>query len=241
MQKELDQLQNILTNPSFVPIEEVEVREEEIIRLRQGWEKMEIRWREAVAMMDGWRRRIADDGTLVNMDEAGRSPVKAREGRNVIEDDEMAMSESTGSNEMRIHGSGEEEEAGARIASISEISHPSYNPVNLNTPQNPGIPEEPEKRMLDTDQRRILKEIQPNNIEESSVGGQIHDIDTVTEKNVHQEDLPQKNTPAEIHLAPEPASTTASEPSSKKNQSKISNLPRQTVSSDHPPPLPRKD
>jgi uncharacterized protein with von Willebrand factor type A (vWA) domain len=56
----LDNLQALLTNPSFVPLEEVKVRDEEIARLREGWEKMQTRWREAVAMMNGWHQRISD-------------------------------------------------------------------------------------------------------------------------------------------------------------------------------------
>ena len=69
MEAVLDSLRLILTNPSFVPLEEVEVRDEEIFRLREGWEKMEGRWKEAVSMMDGWHRRMAGGGDSVNVDE----------------------------------------------------------------------------------------------------------------------------------------------------------------------------
>jgi Afadin- and alpha -actinin-Binding len=76
----LEHLRTLLTNPSFVPLEEVEVREDEIIRLREGWEKMEARWREAVQMMDGWRKRMAKSGQTVNLEELKMglrlSPVK---------------------------------------------------------------------------------------------------------------------------------------------------------------------
>lgn len=58
----LDHMRNILTNPSFVPIEEVEVREEEIHRLRDGWIKMEKGWKEAMHLIDGWRKRMAANG-----------------------------------------------------------------------------------------------------------------------------------------------------------------------------------
>lgn len=79
----IEHLRTLLTNPSFVPLEEVEVREEEIIRLREGWEKMEARWREAVQMMDGWRKRMAVSGQAVNLEELKMglrlSPFKARE------------------------------------------------------------------------------------------------------------------------------------------------------------------
>ncbi|KAK3360209.1 Afadin and alpha-actinin-binding-domain-containing protein [Lasiosphaeria hispida] len=65
----LEHLRTILTNPSFVPIEEVVVREDEIHRLRDGWEKMETRWKEAVHLIDGWRRRMQVNGRPVNMEE----------------------------------------------------------------------------------------------------------------------------------------------------------------------------
>ncbi|KAE8351866.1 Afadin and alpha-actinin-binding-domain-containing protein [Aspergillus coremiiformis] len=69
MDRVLDHLRTLLTNPSFVPLEEVEVRDEEINRLREGWEKMESRWEQAVTMMDGWHKRIADGGGSVQAEE----------------------------------------------------------------------------------------------------------------------------------------------------------------------------
>ncbi|KXX73853.1 hypothetical protein MMYC01_209697 [Madurella mycetomatis] len=78
----LDHLRTILTNPSFVPIEEVVVREDEIHRLRDGWEKMETRWKEAVHLIDGWRRRMQASGRPVNVEELKMglrlSPVKVQ-------------------------------------------------------------------------------------------------------------------------------------------------------------------
>ncbi|KAA8565278.1 hypothetical protein EYC84_011002 [Monilinia fructicola] len=65
----IEHLRTILTNPSFVSLEEVEVREEEIIRLREGWERMEARWKDAVQLMDGWRHRMARSGQTVNIEE----------------------------------------------------------------------------------------------------------------------------------------------------------------------------
>ncbi|OIW23680.1 hypothetical protein CONLIGDRAFT_139666 [Coniochaeta ligniaria NRRL 30616] len=79
----LEHLRTILTNPSFVPIEEVVMREEEINRLRDGWEKMETRWSEAVRLMDGWRKRMQADGRPVNVEELKMglrlSPVRIRD------------------------------------------------------------------------------------------------------------------------------------------------------------------
>ena len=63
----LEQLRALLTSPSFVSIEEVAIREDEIIRLREGWERMEARWREAVALMDGWRKRMMTSGDTITI------------------------------------------------------------------------------------------------------------------------------------------------------------------------------
>ncbi|PYI03066.1 NIMA interactive protein [Aspergillus sclerotiicarbonarius CBS 121057] len=68
----LEHLRTLLTNPSFVPLEEVEMRDEEIKRLREGWEKMEGRWSQAVTMMDAWHKRIADGGHSVQAEELRR-------------------------------------------------------------------------------------------------------------------------------------------------------------------------
>ena len=69
MNEVLEHLRGLLTNPSFVPLEEVEIREDEIIRLRDGWDKMEARWREAVTLMDSWRRRMMETGDTINLDD----------------------------------------------------------------------------------------------------------------------------------------------------------------------------
>ena len=68
MQQVLDNLRIILTSPNFVPIEEVQIRDEEIIKLREGWEMMEIRWKEALGMMNGWRQKM-QDGDAVDMED----------------------------------------------------------------------------------------------------------------------------------------------------------------------------
>ena len=60
----LSHLRSLLTNPSFVPLEEVEVRDEEISRLRSGWDKMEARWREAIGLMNEWRARMSSGDTV---------------------------------------------------------------------------------------------------------------------------------------------------------------------------------
>ena len=91
----LEHLRGLLTNPSFVPLEEVEIREDEIIRLREGWEKMATRWKEAVALMDGWRRRMVDSGDTINledltkgMDLAVELPAVSEVERSLTDDDQ---------------------------------------------------------------------------------------------------------------------------------------------------------
>ncbi|KAL1794865.1 hypothetical protein ACET3X_006681 [Alternaria dauci] len=64
----LDNLKNLLTNPNFVAVDEVEMREEEIHRLRAGWEKMEARLRESFILMDSWRKRMTN-GDTINLEE----------------------------------------------------------------------------------------------------------------------------------------------------------------------------
>lgn len=110
----MEHLRTILTNPSFVPIEEVMVREEEIDRLKAGWIKMESRWEDAVHLMDGWRKRMAKTGKPIgeedlkmglhlspvrvsNVEETrtGREPglpVVAEESEEEEEDDELKES-----------------------------------------------------------------------------------------------------------------------------------------------------
>ncbi|KAK0388253.1 hypothetical protein NLU13_4498 [Sarocladium strictum] len=78
----LEHMKTILTNPSFVPIEEVMLREEEIARLKDGWVKMEDRWKDAVLLIDSWRRRMAASGKPVDEEEMMMSlrlsPAKTR-------------------------------------------------------------------------------------------------------------------------------------------------------------------
>ena len=69
MDRLLESLRALLTSPNFVPIDEVTTREEELTRLRDGWEKMEARWREAIVMMGGWRNRMLNGGDTVNLEE----------------------------------------------------------------------------------------------------------------------------------------------------------------------------
>ncbi|KAI1128871.1 Afadin and alpha-actinin-binding-domain-containing protein [Nemania abortiva] len=92
----VEHLRSILTNPSFVPIEEVEVRDEAIGRLRAGLETMEARWKDAVHMMDGWRRRMVASGKSVDMEDLQMglrlSPVRVRDVEETANVEPMRLS-----------------------------------------------------------------------------------------------------------------------------------------------------
>lgn len=62
-------LHELLTNPSFVPLEEVQIRDAEIQKLRTAWDKMEARWRETLALMGSWRNRMEHTGDTINLDD----------------------------------------------------------------------------------------------------------------------------------------------------------------------------
>ncbi|KAI7369371.1 hypothetical protein KC328_g17973, partial [Hortaea werneckii] len=120
MQDCLAHLKPILSNPNFVTVEEVEIREEEIARLRQGWEHMEKRWRDVLIMMEGWRRRM-DTGETINLDDLTRglglvSPVRPPHiaNRNIEHREEPEQS---------LLGANDEEE------DASEIQLPDSDPA----------------------------------------------------------------------------------------------------------------
>ena len=112
----LEHLRGLLTNPSFVPLEEVEIREEEIQRLREGWEKMAARWKEAVVLMDGWKKRMVDTGDTINLDDlrmglnlgAEIPTVQEAQERSLLDRDEQ-HADSNGSGFLEdLHGEPEE-------------------------------------------------------------------------------------------------------------------------------------
>ncbi|XPS79969.1 hypothetical protein M3J09_011934 [Ascochyta lentis] len=113
----LDNLKNLLTNPNFVSVEEVESREEEIHRLRAGWEKMEARLRESFKLMDYWRKRMTK-GDTINLDEITRgldydTDMEADGGDNISmieeeEDDDDEEEKEEGEEEELVEENGEE-------------------------------------------------------------------------------------------------------------------------------------
>ena len=130
MSMALDHLSTLLTNPSFVPLEEVEVRDEEIKRLRESWEIMENKWKQAVFMMDRWNQRISDGGRPLQIDglwSAVEIPANPDERENEEEEEE-----------------GEKEDRNARAT--VEIEKPPYalqerndNPMLKRSPRKVGF------------------------------------------------------------------------------------------------------
>ncbi|KAK0311824.1 hypothetical protein LTR01_002738 [Friedmanniomyces endolithicus] len=118
----LSHLKALLSNPNFVTVEEVEIREEEIARLREGWERMEQRWRDVLRMMDGWRRRMGT-GETINLDDlrAGMGMVSPERGGEGGRDHEVGdgdgdVEESSGG------GEGEESTSEIRLPDFEETS-----------------------------------------------------------------------------------------------------------------------
>ena len=94
----LEHCQSILRDPSFVPIEEVHVRDDEIGKLRDGWEKMASRWKEAVTMMETWRQNmLAGSPEKIDVNELselefGRSVAVLPDGKPVLSREEIYSS-----------------------------------------------------------------------------------------------------------------------------------------------------
>ena len=116
----LEHLRGLLTNPSFVPLEEVEIREEEIIRLREGLEKMMTRWKEAVAMMDGWRKRMVDSGDTINLEDLTRGMNLGSEIPAIPEDREAVSMGQMNDNERR-GASSESDEISERLLESPKV------------------------------------------------------------------------------------------------------------------------
>ena len=94
----LEHCRSILRDPSFVPLEEVHIRDEEITKLRDGWERMASRWKEAVTMMETWRHNmLAGSPEKIDMNELsqlefGRSVAVLPDGQPVLSREEIYSS-----------------------------------------------------------------------------------------------------------------------------------------------------
>lgn len=129
----LDNLKNLLTNPNFVAVDEVELREEEILRLRAGWEKMEARLREAFMLMESWRQRM-NNGDTINLEEIkmglglGMGLDTANDGLSMVdEDDEENIEADEASSVFDEELEGPEEQQETTSPTPAAASEPTNN------------------------------------------------------------------------------------------------------------------
>lgn len=149
MDSVLENLKTLLTNPNFVPIDEVELREEEIVRLREGWEKMEARWREAVSMMEGWRKRMVNGGDTINLEElkmglglgVGLGTVSRNEGASVASDND----EDEVNDEDQVNNEGEMDSEGLDDPEdVEEEGSMLHDPPSPEKDSRPGKTSDPD-------------------------------------------------------------------------------------------------
>lgn len=144
-QEVLTHLRHLLSNPSFVPLEEVEIREDEILRLREGWERMAARWKDAVALMDGWRKRMVDTGggtVTVNLDDLTQGLDLDVGGLGILEDHhpsgDAAESEAkNGNGDVGGANAGDDDGAGEEQLSTSDSIIDEKEA--LNSPEAPSL------------------------------------------------------------------------------------------------------
>lgn len=101
----LSTLTNLLRDPNFVPLEDVLERDDEIARLRAGWERMEARWRDILSLMEGWRRRMEDGGHTVDLEDLRRgigmvSPARGGRTEEKEEVEDLSLAEETSERSM---------------------------------------------------------------------------------------------------------------------------------------------
>ncbi|KAJ4292672.1 hypothetical protein N0V90_009335 [Kalmusia sp. IMI 367209] len=129
----LENLKHLLTNPNFVPLEEVESREDEILRLRAGWEKMETRLREAFTLMETWRRRMANGGDTINLEEL-KMGLGLGFGLETTSKEDMSMMVEEEENEA------EEEDEGASSVFDEDLNE-AQEPEDPPSPEVDDVPE----------------------------------------------------------------------------------------------------
>ncbi|KAH7026120.1 Afadin and alpha-actinin-binding-domain-containing protein [Microdochium trichocladiopsis] len=181
----MDHLRNILTNPSFVPIEEVEMRDEEINRLRAGFEKMEMRWKDAVRMIDGWRRRMGSGGKSVDMEELSMglrlSPVRIRD----IVEGEPSRSEAMELSCVQEEEEEEEEEEVVKKHTPSRASPPRLQHVALARTRSPS-PIEDVQQVEATDPEVDAMQYDEDGVEEDSDTSSIYEDDLLEVEEVEE-------------------------------------------------------
>lgn len=150
----LAHVQTVLRDPSFVPIEEVQSRDEEIVKLKEGWEKMADRWKEAVSMMTQWRQNV------MNEDE----PIVGLHSQYEVEP--VSFSRATRPNGMPVLDSIEEEELTSMLMEhYSRIGNYSVVSNGLHTDNNHSVHDEtlPEPEQSGTPQQALFSSDEAGN------------------------------------------------------------------------------
>lgn len=217
MEVMLGHLRSLLTNPSYVPIEELELREDEIVHLREGWEKMEARWRDAMTMMDTWRKRIADGGDSVNLDELrtgislGKSIAAYRHAEKepgadagsssaMFDDDE----DGDGEKEAGIEGPKEVDVAQEQQYNSEEIETSSTKYLRM-SPRKPtalGVASENIRLRPTVSPRKVSFETQEENIQESNNRASDTDEEASDATNKRKRDLNKIRVSRQVRKGP---------------------------------------
>ncbi|EMR84014.1 hypothetical protein ACHAPC_006948 [Botrytis cinerea] len=188
----IEHLRTILTNPSFVSLEEVEVREEEIIRLREGWEKMESRWKDAVHMMDGWRHRMARSGQTVNIEELkmglSLSPFKPTADPN-YEILQLSMVQEEDEDEYEDEGDTQADIDALDDSGIDGRAEPEFDEEELSDADSSIFEEEPEETRGEEIEAEADEEAEDEDEEEEEE----EDYDEVTEDQQEQQQQQQQS------------------------------------------------
>jgi len=218
LESTLAQLKTILTNPSFASIEEVEVRDEEIVRLREGWERMEHRWKEVLIMMDGWRRKM-DTGHTINIDDL-------RRGMGLVSPENMKLGPG------RHNQSPEQSFVGE---DVSEIKFPDSDPdssmmVEERRPATAGKSSPKRKRdVMDPPEFFDLRPSSQKQAPASREADEVDDelFDAAELEHSEEESVPRMTIAQKLDLARAEAEETAAAKSSK-SKARSSRLPVST-------------
>lgn len=197
MESILSHMKTVLTNPNFVPIEEVEVREDEIARLREGWEHMEQRWCDVLAMMEGWLKRMST-GDTINIDDLRRgmglvSPKSTRRRRAAEEaEPEASMLESDTSS--------------TNLPGVNEASMTASSPHSMGSP----------KRKRDILEPPEFFDLRPRSSKSAAVSPsrKVLDVETILselEDESEELEVPQMTIEEKLSAAQEEAERTAAE------------------------------
>ena len=224
MDATLEQLKTILTNPNFVSLQEVEERDEEIARLREGWVRMEHRWRDVLLMMEGWRRKM-DTGHTINLDDL-------RQGMGLVSPERLSQGKKANGEERD-----EPEQSFAESNSMSEIQLPSQGSDEMNSsgilepPRLSSVAKaksSPTKRKRDVLEPPDFFDLRPTGSKSMPTSPEHEDVSDPSAEQAEDEEnsLPQMTIAQKLDLAREEAEAAAAA----KSSNKTSKIPLKSTS-----------